>query len=417
MSHLGSSTCGTMMSATSGIDRLVVVGASLAGLRAVESARALGFAGTIVLVGDEKHLPYDRPPLSKQLLNGADASFTFHGEEHYREELDVELRLGSPAVELDPWSKTVTTSQGPVAYDAAILATGASPRELPGLSHLPGVTSLRTLDDALRLRGALARGRRLLIVGAGFIGAEVASAARKRGLPVTIVEASQYPLERALGRDMGVALSLMHERNGVDIRMDTMIVKVNRNGDEITGVQLSDGTTVECNFILVSIGAVPNSAWLSASGIALASDGGVMCDTYLESSLLGVYAAGDVAHFPNRMTGREARIEHWTSANEQGAIAARNALGIERTPYETVPYVWSDWYDNRIQFVGRTSDKAPTIVSGSVEADKFIALYRDGPQVVGAVSVNEPGRIMKERRRIAQKASWAEALDAHRATA
>jgi len=402
--------------ATRRTDRLVVVGASLAGLRAVEAARGEGFSGEIVLIGDEKHLPYDRPPLSKQLLDDAVAVPTFHDEDYYREQLGVELLLGSPAVALDPSNRTILTEQRVVPYDAAIIATGASPRELPGFSGQSGVTALRTIDDSYRVRAALEQRRRLLIVGAGFVGAEVASAARRRSLPVTIVEASPYPLERALGREMGKALSSMHALNHVDLRTGVSVARIERNAGQIVGAVLSDDSTVECDFVLVSIGAVPNTAWLQSSGIRLAPDGGIHCDSHLESSLPRVFAAGDIAHFPNSATGREARIEHWTSANEQGALAARNAVGTDRRPYETVPYVWSDWYGNRIQFVGRTSEEAPTVVSGSVDESKFLALYRDGDHIVGAVAVNEPGRIMKERRRIAQGVPWREALAAHSAT-
>lgn len=399
------------------IDRLVVVGASLAGLRAVEAARADGFAGQIVLLGDEEHLPYDRPPLSKQLLDEELDVPHFHTETHYRDELDVELRLGVPAVGIDPGRHEIVTVDGAVPYDAAVIATGASPRTLPGISGVTDVTALRTLDDAGRVRRALDQGRRLLIIGGGFIGAEVASAARRRSLPVTVIEASPYPLERALGREMGKSLSAMHARNGVDLRIGTSVVELDRRGEEIVGAVLSDGSTVSCDFVLVSIGAIPNTGWLRESGIALAPDGGIVCDRFLESSLPGVYAAGDIASFPNSLTGRHGRIEHWTSANEQGAVAARNAVGHEKRPYSTVPYVWSDWYGNRIQFVGRISDQEPVVVSGAVDEGRFVALYRDDDRVVGAVSVNEPGRIMKERRRIAQGASWSEALAAHGAPA
>ncbi|MDN4465386.1 NAD(P)/FAD-dependent oxidoreductase [Microbacterium aurantiacum] len=406
-----------MSAGASGIDRLVVVGASLAGMRAVEAARADGFDGEIVLIGDEEHLPYDRPPLSKQLLDEALDVPWFHTETHYRDDLGVELQLGAPAVGIDPERQEIITVDRAVPYDAAVIATGARPRALPGISGLADVTTLRTVDDARRVRGALDEGRRLLIIGGGFIGAEVASAARRRSLPVTVIEASPYPLERALGREMGKALSAMHARSGVDLRIGTSVVELERHGDEIVAAMLSDRSTVACDFVLVSVGAIPNTAWLRESGVALAPDGGVVCDRFLESSLPGVYAAGDIAYFPNSVTGRHGRIEHWTSANEQGALAARNAVGHEKREYSTVPYVWSDWYGNRIQFVGRISDQAPVVVSGAIDESRFIALYRDDDRVVGAVSVNEPGRIMKERRRIAQGASWSEALAAHAAPA
>lgn len=413
MPHCGVTTGRAVSEGVSGPGRLVIVGASLAGLRAAEAARSGGFGGDIVVVGDEEHLPYDRPPLSKQLLDEPLNAPFFYDEDYYRNELNVDFRLGAPAIGIDPENRSILTASASIPYDVAVIATGASPRELPGISGLPGVTTLRTLDDAIRIREALDQRQHLLIIGAGFIGSEVASAARKRSLPVTMVEASHHPLERGLGRGMGHAISNMHVRNGVDLRLGTHVVEVKRSADRVVGATLSDGSSVDCDFILVSIGAVPNTAWLESSGIELSPDGGVLCDANLESSFPGVFAAGDVAHFPNAVTGRQARIEHWTSANEQGAAAARNAVGAEKRAYETVPYVWSDWYGNRIQFVGRTSEESPTIVSGAVEDDKFIALYRDDDRIVGAVSVNEPGRIMKERRRISQKVAWQQALEAH----
>ncbi|CAN5201074.1 FAD-dependent oxidoreductase [soil metagenome] len=397
--------------ATGDVRQLVVVGASLAGVKAVRAARAAGYDGQIVLVGDEEHLPYDRPPLSKQFLAEERGLPHFHDAEFYADELDATLLLGTPASSLLPAEHVVVVGGERVRYDALVLATGATPRVIPEFAGTPGVHTLRNVDDAAAIRMAIDAGRDITILGAGFIGAEIASAARKSGCRVTIVEASMFPLERALGKSMGRSISAMHGRNGVDLRCGVTITKVSADANGLNGIVLSDGTNLRTDILLVSIGAVPATAWLEDSGISMSPDGGVVCNEFLETSLEGVFAAGDIAYWPNSAMGSPMRLEHWTSANEQGAVAGRNAIHpAERTAYSTVPYFWSDWYGNRIQFAGKAGSEEPEVVFGALDDDRFVALYRSGDRLIGALAVNEPSKIMKDRRRIAEGTEWKAAL-------
>ncbi|SEF32679.1 Reductase C-terminal [Amycolatopsis pretoriensis] len=376
---------------------LVVVGASLAGLRAVESARRTGYRGRIVLVGAEEHLPYDRPPLSKAFLDadGPRRVEPFHAETVLRAELGVELMLGAPAESLDTDAREVTVAGTPVRYDALVIATGATARTLPG------ARTLRTAEDAVAVRAALDAGARTVVIGAGFIGSEVASAARKRGLPVTIVEASAVPLARAVGEPAGAELAALHHAAGTELRLATEVTGVTEDG-----VHLAGGEVLPADLVVAGIGAVPATGWLEGSGLTLHErDRGVVCDATLAAGPPGVYAAGDVAHVPNPLfDGLELRLEHWTNAAEQGAAAARHALDPRSArPLEAVPYFWSDWYGRRIQFVG-------TPHADEVVATGGVTLYRRGDRIAGALTVDRPREIMKYRRRIAGRAPWAEAL-------
>ncbi|KMS88797.1 pyridine nucleotide-disulfide oxidoreductase [Streptomyces regensis] len=392
---------------------LVVVGASLAGLRAVERARKAGYDGSITLIGAEEHLPYDRPPLSKAYLLGESVPDPRFRTEDQLSELDVELVLGTPATGLDTDSREVIAGRR-VAYDALVIATGARARTLPGSEQLSGLHVLRTLDDAKELRAALdSAPQHVVVVGAGFIGSEVASAARARGLAVTVVEAAQYPLTRSLGSELGVACSLLHERHGTRLRTGVGVAGLEGNGS-VEKVQLTDGTVLEADLVVVGIGASPVVDWLEGSGVAVHD--GVVCDETLASSVAGVYAAGDVACWRNPLFGRAMRLEHWTSAAEQGAIAASNALdpGQARS-YSTVPYFWSDWYGTRIQFVGVPGSDEHRVVAGSAEDGELVALYREGDRLVGALVLDQPSSTMKYRGLINRRTSWAEALEFARA--
>ncbi|WP_435219120.1 NAD(P)/FAD-dependent oxidoreductase [Streptomyces sp. bgisy034] len=393
--------------------RLVVVGASLAGLRAVEGARASGFTGSITLIGAEDHLPYDRPPLSKAYLAetpDGPPDTTFRSEDTLRRELGVDLRLGARASGLDAEGGAVLVDGGaPVPYDALVIATGAVARVLPGTKGLAGVHTLRTADDAAAVRRALDDRARIVVVGAGFIGSEVASAARERGLPVTVVEAADVPLRRALGDEMGMACAALHDRAGTDLRRGVGVRAIRRD-DEGIGVELADGSTLDADLVVAGIGADPATSWLDGSGVALAD--GVRCDETLATSVPGVYAAGDVAHWPNPLFGQPMRLEHWTSAAEQGAIAAVNALNPgEARPYSTVPYFWSDWYGTRIQFVGISHADEVQVVSGDPADGRWVALYRTGERLTGALAVDHPTHIMKYRVMINRGCAWNDALD------
>lgn len=402
------------------IERLVVVGGSLAGLRAVEAARKAGFEGSITLIGAERHLPYDRPPLSKDFLDatepGVELSIPyFRGDEVFAEELQVELLLGAPATSLDAERRIVHVGDREVGYDALVIATGSKLRTLPDTEQLDGVHGLRTLDDSLAIRAALDAGARTVVIGAGFIGSEVAASAQKRGVHVTVVEALPTPLVRATGTDMGAAIASLHERNGTTLLCGTGVKAIEGKEGEgrVQRVVLSDGTILEADLVVVGIGVSPNTDWLEGSGLVL--DNGVVCDETLWTGVPGVYAAGDVANWMNPMFGVRQRMENWTAAAEQGAAAARNALDPDNAkPYATVPYFWSDWYGSRIQFVGVPECDEVLLVDGQVDGDgevRWTALYRQGDRLVGALTINGQTVIMKYRRMIAQKASWSEALE------
>jgi NADPH-dependent 2,4-dienoyl-CoA reductase/sulfur reductase-like enzyme len=400
------------------VEHLVVVGASLAGIRAVESARRAGHTGRITLVGAERHLPYDRPPLSKAFLDDTDeepADPRYRTEEHLRDELGVELRLGSPATSLDTGATLVGIGDGSeVSYDALVVATGGAARMLPGTEHLTGVHALRTWDDALAVRSALDAGARTVVIGAGFIGSEVASSARKRGLSATIVETLPVPLVRSVGEDMGTACADLHREHGTDLRCGETVDGLESSADgAVTGVRLGSGEVVPADLVVVGIGVSPCTEWLAGSGVELHErDRGVVADATLRAAD-GVYAAGDVVHFPNHLfDGEVMRLEHWTTAAEQGALAAKNALDpANATELGTVPYFWSDWYSSRIQFVGRPAADEIRVVSSELGDDRFLALYRRGDRLVGTITIDRPTQIMKYKRLISKRASWAEALE------
>jgi NADPH-dependent 2,4-dienoyl-CoA reductase/sulfur reductase-like enzyme len=392
---------------------LVVVGASLAGLRAVESARRSGFAGAITLVGAEPHTPYDRPPLSKSFLTSQEAptATVLREEAVLRDELGIDLRLGTTATRLDTEGRAVLTDSGPINYTSAIIATGARPRTIPGSSHLSGVHVLRTIDDAHQIRAALDDGARTVVVGAGFIGSEIAASAHARGVEVTVVEAMATPLARPVGEQMGKVLASLHERNGTTLRVGIGVGALLGDADDkVRAVQLADGSTIDAELVVVGIGVAPNTGWLADSGLEL--DNGIVCDANLRTSADGVYAAGDIANWINPTFGTRMRLEHWTIAAEQGGHAGRNAADpSSATPFETVPYFWSDWYGKRIQFVGVAADAEEiATVAGDLDGDMFVTLYRRGDKLAGALALEQRSQIMKYRALLAAGASWDEAI-------
>jgi NADPH-dependent 2,4-dienoyl-CoA reductase/sulfur reductase-like enzyme len=396
------------------LEHVAVVGASLAGLRAVEAMREGGYDGRITVIGAEDHLPYDRPPLSKQVLAGSwepDATILAPVGASI-DGLEAEWRLGHPAAGLDLADRRVDLAGGDsVRFDGLVIATGASVRRLPGQPDLPGIHTLRTLDDCLALKADLdATPQRVVVVGAGFIGAEVASTARQKGLDVTLLEALAVPLERALGAVVGAVCADVHRDHGVDVRLSTGVDGF-VGTDRIEGVTLSDGTTVEADVVVVGVGVAPNTDWLAGSGLAL--DNGVVCDeTCLAAP--GVVAAGDVARWPNRRFDEVMRVEHWDNAQEQGAHAARRLLhgdGPGAEPYEPVPWFWSDQYDRKLQLAGRSGpDDEMVVVDGSLEERRFVALYGRADRLVGVLGFNRPAQVMRYRQQIASGATWAEAL-------
>ncbi|WP_026918449.1 NAD(P)/FAD-dependent oxidoreductase [Gordonia shandongensis] len=391
---------------------VVVVGASLAGLRAVQAARRGGWDGPVTLVGAEPHLPYDRPPLSKGFLTDS-APVTYHATEAQLDELDVRFRAGVRAERLDTGRRRLLLGDGTeIDYRRLIVATGATPRTTPAVPTGRGVHVLRTVDDADALRADLAAGARVVVVGGGVIGAETASAAVRLGGQATIVESAAVPLVRAVGATVGRALAGLHARNGVELTSGVGVVGC-LGTDRVTGVRLTDGRTLPADVVVIGVGAAPATSWLAGSGIAVHADGGVVADAHLRSSDPDVFAAGDVAHWPNAaMGGHSVRLENWTNASDQGTRAGTNAVSAERSvPYQTVPYFWSDWYGHRIQCVGDATSCAPVFVRGGPDEDSFLALFRSADRLIGAVGLDQQRVIMKLRRRIGERIGWREALE------
>lgn len=391
---------------------VVVVGGSLAGLRAVESLRTGGYEGSITVIGAEPHHPYDRPPLSKRLLSGEwEADRIALRKPDDMGSLDVTWRLGVPAAGLDTERRLVVLDDGSeVSFDGLIIATGTAPRRLPDQSSHDHVVELRGLDDALDLRARLASGdRRVAIIGAGFIGLEVAATARRLGNEVVVIEAAEAPLMRGLGPEMGAAVAAVHADHGVEIRCNTTI-----EGFGDRAVLVDGGWHEPADVVVVGIGVVPATAWLEGSGLAL--DDGLRCGPDLNAGVPLVYGAGDVVRWYNPLYGEEMRVEHWTNAAEQGALAASNLLledaRQETTPYAPVPFFWSEQYDRRIQFLGHSAPgDEPRIIAGSVDERKFAALYRRGDRLSGVLGVNMPRSVMPFRSHLLDRISWDDAIE------
>ncbi len=396
-----------------------VVGASLAGLRAAETLRAEGHAGPVVMIGAEPHPPYDRPPLSKQYLAGTwDMERVVLRPPDKLEALGLDLRLGRRATALDVSGRTLFVDDGSaVHFDAIVVATGARPRPLPGTQGVAGVHLLRTLDDCRALQAATSDSTsRLVVVGAGFIGAEVAATCHGRGLEVTVLEALSVPLAKALGEEMGAACAALHERHGVRLRTGTGVAGLQTEGEgsarRVTGVELADGTVEPADVVVVGIGVEPTTDWLEGSGLELRD--GVVTDATLHAADV-VVVAGDVARWPDEQGGTDLRLEHWTNAAEQGVHAARSLLAgrAGATPYRPVPYFWSDQYDMKIQVLGLPGpDDEVVVVDGTVENGRFVALYGGGGRLTAALGFGRPRQLMGYRRLLEDRTSFDEALAA-----
>ena len=392
--------------------RIVIVGASLAGLRAAEALRDRGFDGELTLIGDEPHRPYDRPPLSKQVLQGAwEPEQTFFRKKDGYDALALDMRLGVRAVSVDLRARRVALANGTFTdYDRLIITTGARVRTLSAMAPRAGLFTLRGLDDAIVLRRAMMDAPRVAIVGAGFIGLEVAASCRARGLPVTVIESLPVPLSPILGPTMGDMVAAMHRDHGVDLRTGVVVTDI-LGESRVAGVALSDGSRIDADVVVVGIGVTPNTEWLERSGLTI--DNGIVCNGSGEAAP-DVYAAGDVARVANRWHGDSPRIEHWTNAVEQAVHAAENALAGEgATSFSSVPYFWSDQYDRRIQFIGRARPHDEiVIVDGSLADRRLTALYRRADRVVACLAVNQPRALIKYRKLLAAGASWEGALSA-----
>jgi NADPH-dependent 2,4-dienoyl-CoA reductase/sulfur reductase-like enzyme len=386
-------------------ETVLIVGASVAGVRTVQALRLAGYDGSITLLGDEPHPPYDKPPLSKELL-AADAT----GEaiplltSDELEALDVDLRLGVRAAALEPRRKVVHTQCGEqIGYDTLVIATGATPRTLAAAEHLAGVHTLRNLEDAQSLRALLMPERRAVVIGAGFIGSEFAAAARGHNVEVTMVEAQSEPLSQLLGESVGASLRRLQEEHGVRVLTGTQVDRF--LGDEqVTGVVLADGQTLEADLVVVGIGARPAVDWLAGSGLPI--EDGVMCDETLRvHGFPDIYSAGDVASRHHPLYDAPVRIEHWTNAGDHAALIAGAVTG-RPTHAANLPYVWSDQHGKRIQIIGRPSLGSPDLVQGDAVSGDLLALYGDAEgRLVGALVIDDPRMLMKCRKAILLGAS------------
>jgi 3-phenylpropionate/trans-cinnamate dioxygenase ferredoxin reductase subunit len=365
----------------------VIVGASLAGGRAAEALRKEGFGGRIVLVGAEADPPYERPPLSKEYLRGDVArEKIFVHKPGFYEEQAIELRLGAPATRLDLQERTVEMEGGDrLSYDKLLLATGGRPRRLdaPG-SDLDGIFYLRTVADSERIAAELGPGRRLVVIGAGFIGAEVAASARMKGLEVSILEMAPVPLGRALSEEMGRIYAEIHRDEGVAIYTGEAIERF-EGGARVERAVSSTGRALDCDFVVVGVGMEPATELAEQAGLAI--DNGIVVNEYCETSSPDVYAAGDVANFYHPLLGERIRVEHWANAQNQGVAAAKSMLGI-REPYAEIPWFYSDQYKLNLQYLGHARSWDEVVLRGDVASRKFSAFYLENGRIKAVLAVN-----------------------------
>ncbi len=371
--------------------RVTVVGASLAGHATAKALRRQGFDGSITIVGEENTRPYDRPPLSKDFLAGVTTDLEL-ALELADEALDAQWLLGVRAVRLDGDSRTVTTADGrSVTSDAVVVATGSRARRMPEAPA--GVHTVRTLADAAALRGELQPGVRLAVIGAGFIGAEIASTASALGLDVTVIEAASTPLAGPLGPEMGGIVAALHARHGVRLRCGVPVAGL-LGTDRVTGVLLSDGTQVPADVVVAGIGATPAVEWLHGSGLELAvpsAGGGVVCNAVGATNIPGIYAVGDCSAWFDDVRGRHHRVEHWTDSRDRPAILVAAMLGSPFWIPLRPPYFWSDQYGVKIQFAGRREGGEDiTIEAGSAQTSDVLAVYRRNGEPVAVLGMNQP---------------------------
>jgi NADPH-dependent 2,4-dienoyl-CoA reductase/sulfur reductase-like enzyme len=397
---------------------VIVVGASLAGWRAVEALRGEGYDGKITLVGEEQHLPYDRPPLSKQVLAGTwPPEKAVLADRKRSGELQVHEVLGRRAVRLDAAGRLIELDDGSTLNgDGLVLATGATPRHLPGtegLSQRDGLFTLRTLDDSLALRRALTavESCRVVVIGAGFIGAEVASTCAGLDCRVTVVEAMEIPLSNVLGPLIGAHCGSLHGAHGVDLRTGAGVVSVGKSETGLT-VELVGGEVLDADVVVVGIGVAPAVEWLEDSGLTL--ENGVVCDDRLFAAD-GIVAAGDMARWTWRHddAAEQIRIEHWQVAAEAGAMAARNLLAGrgDAVPFTPIPYFWSDQFGIRFQVLGNPGGTDEVVViDGSLDEGKFVALFGRAGRLRAVMAIGRPRRLMGFRPLLEVGVSWDEAL-------
>ena len=366
---------------------IAIVGGGLAGAKAAETLRDEGFDGRVLLVGAETERPYERPPLSKEYLRGeAERATIYVHDEAFYAEHEIELRLGRTASQLDVAARELTLDDGErIPYDSLLLATGAEPRrlEIPG-ADLDGVRYLRSVTNSDALRDRFERARSVVVVGAGWIGCEVAAAARQRGLDVTLVEPLQVPLQRVLGDELGGFYRDVHVEQGVQV-LTGVGVEAFEGGDAVERVVLADGRRIDCELVVVGIGVRPRTQLAERAGLAV--DDGVLVDERLQTSAPGVFAAGDVARAQHPFYGATVRVEHWATALNQGPAAARSMLG-GAEPYDRLPYFYSDQYDVGMEYTGWAQDWDRVVFRGDPASREFIAFWLRGDRVLAGMNVN-----------------------------
>ncbi|MFJ8532600.1 NAD(P)/FAD-dependent oxidoreductase [Streptomyces sp. NPDC093591] len=386
----------TQQRGTSQARRVVVAGAGMAGVQTAVALREQGFTGTVTLIGAEPHQPYDRPPLSKAVLLGKAEGSAFDVD---FEALGIELRLGREVLGVRTADHELDTEAGPVPYDVLVLATGAEPIRLPGAEGVPGVHLLRTLDDAERLRPVLARQHDIVVVGAGWIGAEFATAAREAGCAVTVVEAADRPLAGALPAEVAAPMTAWYEDSGAVLRTHARVERV-----EPGAVILDDGSRLPAGAVVVGIGARPATAWLAGSGIELGAHGDVVADDHLRTSVADVYAVGDCASFPSARYGERLLVHHWDNALQGPRTVAANILG-EATGeppavYDPVPYFWSEQFGRFVQYAGHHAAADTTLWRGDPSGPAWTVCWLKDDRLVALLAVGRPRDLAQGRRLI-----------------
>jgi len=384
------------------VGSVVVVGAAAAGMAAAEALRQTGFDGRLIVVGEEPHRPYDRPPLSKQVLAGQwePERILLRADDVLRRQ-HIDLILGVRAQRLDIGSRRLELADGAsLSYDRLVVATGVTPRRLPSGHDLAGVHTLKTIDDALALRREFAASPAVVVVGGGFLGTELAATARGQGLGVTLVYPEAYPLELQFGSVLGPVAAGLHLDHGVRLRPGTTVSRLLGSDGRVTGVECADGEILDADIVVVCIGSAPATGWLDGSGLDLTN--GVVCDHFGRAAE-SVYAAGDVASWRDPDTGRAVRVEHRTSASEQGAAVARHLLGELAEPLRSVPFFWTDQHGARIQVHGELPRGGELLViEGSLEERRFVGLWCFAGRAVGVVGWNLPKAARLARRHVVE---------------
>ncbi|MQY33065.1 Rhodocoxin reductase [Streptomyces sp. RB17] len=382
---------------------MVVVGAGMAGVQTAVALREQGFKGPVAVIGAEPHQPYDRPPLSKAVLLGKAEDSAFDVD---FESLGVELRLGCEVLGLRPAERELDTEAGPVPYDVLVLATGAEPITMPGTEGVPGVHLLRTLDDAERLKPVLARQHEIVVVGAGWIGAEFATAARQAGCAVTVVEAADRPLAGALPAEVAAPMTAWYADAGVELRTHARVEHI-----EPGAVVLADGTRLPAGAVVVGIGARPATAWLAGSGVELGPHGDVLADDRLRTSVEDVYAVGDCASFPSARYGERLLVHHWDNALQGPRTVAGNILGETPAVYDPVPYFWSEQFGRFVQYAGHHAAADQMVWRGDPTSPAWTVCWLREDRLIALLAVGRPRDLAQGRRLIeAGRSMNAEAL-------